>query len=134
VRDKSSGEEEALFIYHCSGQETQLWYKSYPKATQYRIHTHTKEVETVAKNPAPLLDITSLVCPMTFVRTKLAVERLQPGQVLEVRMNFGEPTRNVPASLREHGYLVSEVQPENPEIPAGVHRLQVSKPMINSAR
>ncbi|MFV3074753.1 sulfurtransferase TusA family protein [Niveispirillum fermenti] len=78
--------------------------------------------------PDQFLDITALVCPMTFVRTKLVVERLLPGQGLEVRMNFGEPSRNVPASLREHGYLVGDLQPENPEIPDGIQRLKVRKP------
>lgn len=78
--------------------------------------------------PDQFLDITALVCPMTFVRTKLAVERLKSGQALEVRMNFGEPSRNVPASLREHGYQVGELQPENPGDPDGVQRLLVRKP------
>lgn len=79
------------------------------------------------KSDHHFLDITGLVCPMTFVRTKLAVERLQAGEVLEVRMNFGEPLQNVPASLREHGYHVSDVQPENPDIPQGPYRLLVNK-------
>ncbi|MBP7338195.1 MAG: sulfurtransferase TusA family protein [Niveispirillum sp.] len=74
------------------------------------------------------LDITALVCPMTFVRTKLAVERLDSGQTLEVRMNFGEPSRNVPASLREHGYEVVGPQPESTESPEGVQRLFIKKP------
>lgn len=78
--------------------------------------------------PDQFLDITALICPMTFVRTKLAVERLQSGQVLEVRMNSGEPSRNVPASLREHGYQVGELQPENPDNPDGVQRLLVRRP------
>ncbi|MFY8094890.1 MAG: sulfurtransferase TusA family protein [Niveispirillum sp.] len=82
----------------------------------------------VTKTPDQFLDITALVCPMTFVRTKLATERLQPGQTLEVRMNFGEPSRNVPASLREHGYVVAGPQPENPASPEGVQRLLVKKP------
>jgi len=73
------------------------------------------------------LDITALVCPMTFVRTKLAVEKLKGDQVLEVRLNFGEPLRNVPASLREHGYEVSQVQPENPDVTNGPYRLLVKK-------
>jgi TusA-related sulfurtransferase len=80
------------------------------------------------KNTADhFLDITGLVCPMTFVRTKLAVEKLTKGQVLEVRLNFGEPLQNVPASLREHGYEVSQVQPENPAVTAGPHRIFVKK-------
>ncbi|SNS62427.1 MULTISPECIES: sulfurtransferase TusA family protein [unclassified Azospirillum] len=73
------------------------------------------------------LDITSLVCPMTFVRTKLAVEKLPKGQVLEVRLNFGEPLQNVPASLREHGYEVGEVQPENPGELTGPYRIFIRK-------
>lgn len=74
------------------------------------------------------LDITSLVCPMTFVRTKLAVERLHSGQTLDVRMNYGEPSRNVPASLREHGYIVANLHPEDRASPEGVQRLLVKKP------
>jgi len=73
------------------------------------------------------LDITPLVCPMTFVRTKLAVERLSPGQVLEVRLNAGEPLRNVPRSLTEHGHVVLDLMPEDPEVPGGVHRLRVKR-------
>lgn len=73
------------------------------------------------------LDITALVCPMTFVRAKLAVERLLPGQVLEIRMNSGEPARNVPSSLREHGYLVGELLAEDPVNPDGVQRILVKK-------
>ncbi|MQP66991.1 sulfurtransferase TusA family protein [Niveispirillum sp. SYP-B3756] len=73
------------------------------------------------------LDITGLVCPMTFVRTKLAAERLPQGQILEVRLNYGEPLQNVPASLREHGYEVSEVQPENPADLTGPHRIFIRR-------
>lgn len=73
------------------------------------------------------LDITGLVCPMTFVRTKLAAERLTQGQILEVRLNSGEPLQNVPASLREHGYEVSEVQPENPADLTAPHHIFIRK-------
>lgn len=77
------------------------------------------------------LDITGLVCPMTFVRTKLTVEKLIPGQVLEVRLNSGEPLQNVPASLREHGYEVSEVQPENPDDLTAPHRVFIRKKLAD---
>ena len=39
------------------------------------------------------LDITSEVCPMTFVRTRLALDRMRPGQVLLVRLRGEEPLR-----------------------------------------
>lgn len=52
------------------------------------------------------LDITSEVCPMTFVRTRLALDRMQPGQVLRVRLRGDEPLRNVPRTAREQGHEV----------------------------
>ena len=58
------------------------------------------------------LDITHLVCPMTFVRTKLAIERMSAGEVLEVRLNEGEPLVNVPRSVEEMGHQVVSLERE----------------------
>jgi tRNA 2-thiouridine synthesizing protein A len=52
------------------------------------------------------LDITSEVCPMTFVRTRLALDRMTPGQTLLVRLRGEEPLRNVPRTAREQGHDV----------------------------
>lgn len=52
------------------------------------------------------LDITRDICPMTFVRTRLALDRLAPGQTLLVLLSGDEPRRNVPRSTREHGHKV----------------------------
>jgi TusA-related sulfurtransferase len=52
------------------------------------------------------LDITRDVCPMTFVRTRLALDRMAPGQRLLVVLKGEEPRRNVPRSAREHGHAV----------------------------
>lgn len=59
------------------------------------------------------LDITQEVCPITFVRTKLALERAAPGETLEVRLRGAEPLENVPRSVREHGHAVVSLVPEN---------------------
>lgn len=37
------------------------------------------------------VDITDVVCPVTFVKAKVALEELDDGQILAVRMNNGEP-------------------------------------------
>ena len=58
------------------------------------------------------LDITEYVCPMTFVRTKLLIERMKSGETATVRLNAGEPLRNVPRSVREHGHEIISLQPE----------------------
>lgn len=52
------------------------------------------------------LDITRLRCPMTWVRTKLELERMAPGEALEVLCPPGEALDNVPRSAREAGHDV----------------------------
>lgn len=52
------------------------------------------------------IDITDVVCPITFVKTKVALEELEDGQVLSVKLNDGEPVQNVPRSLKEEGHQV----------------------------
>ncbi len=80
------------------------------------------------KNSADLfIDITTQVCPLTFVKTKLMVERMAVGQTLEVRLNAGEPLENVPRSLAELGHSILSLEREDAVGPTGVHRLRVRK-------
>ncbi len=65
------------------------------------------------------LDITRETCPMTFVRVRLALDRLKPGNVLEVFLSGEEPRRNVPRTAAEQGHSVL-LQAEDE---AGVTRL-----------
>ena len=53
------------------------------------------------------LDITALTCPMTWVRTKLELETLAPGEALEVRCPEGEALENVPRSAADAGHDVA---------------------------
>ena len=52
------------------------------------------------------LDVSSLRCPMTWVQTKLELERLQSGETLEVILPPGEAVLSVPRSAREAGHAV----------------------------
>jgi TusA-related sulfurtransferase len=56
---------------------------------------------------AHTLDVTGLRCPMTWVRTKVVLERLEAGQTLDVRCAPGEALENVPRSAREAGHEVT---------------------------
>ncbi len=56
--------------------------------------------------PDARIDITREVCPMTFVRTKVALERLPVGGILEVRLSGEEPLKSVPESARDAGHTV----------------------------
>ena len=50
------------------------------------------------------VDVTDVKCPTTFVKAKVALEELDDGQILAVRLNDGEPVQNVPRSLKEEGH------------------------------
>ena len=52
------------------------------------------------------LDLTGVPCPMNWVRTRLALERLEPGEQLDVTLDAGEPLDSVPRSAREDGHEV----------------------------
>ena len=55
------------------------------------------------------LDITGEVCPMTFVRTRLMLDRMQCGQTLRIRLRGAEPLESVPRSAIALGHgLVSQ--------------------------
>jgi TusA-related sulfurtransferase len=56
------------------------------------------------------IDITSEVCPMTFVRTKLRLERMRPGEILNVRLRGDEPLRNVPKAASEEGHTILGIE------------------------
>lgn len=58
-----------------------------------------------------VLDITGDVCPLTFVKTKLLLERMATGDVARVRLKGAEPLVNVPRSVREHGHEVLSLAP-----------------------
>lgn len=69
------------------------------------------------------IDITQDVCPMTFVRTRLALDRMAPGQVLLVRLKGEEPLRNVPRTAAEQGHEVLSLEQEG----AGVSVLRLRR-------
>jgi TusA-related sulfurtransferase len=55
--------------------------------------------------PEPIrLDLRGTPCPINFVRTKLKLSQMSPGQILEVWLDGGEPIEQVPQSLAIAGY------------------------------
>ena len=69
------------------------------------------------------VDITDKVCPLTFVTAKVAMEELEIGEILAVRMNDGEPVQNVPRSFKEDGQQILKLN-ENDD---GTYTLYVKK-------
>ena len=69
------------------------------------------------------VDITYVVCPVTFVKAKVALEELDEGQILSIRMNDGEPVQNVPRSIKEEGHQILKLD-DNED---GTYTLYVKK-------
>ncbi|TDA68806.1 MAG: sulfurtransferase TusA family protein [Clostridia bacterium] len=57
-----------------------------------------------------VLDIRQDTCPITFVKTKLKLEQMQAGEVLEVLLTGGEPLQNVPRSVKAEGHRIFKVE------------------------
>ena len=58
------------------------------------------------------IDITKEICPMTFVKTKLKLETMSVGEVLEVTLREGEPLINVPKSVEQDGHKILDLRQE----------------------
>ncbi len=83
--------------------------------------------ETLSENPNKIdyfLDITADVCPMTFVKTKLLIERMSKGQIAEIRLPTGEPLENVPRAVEEHGHTLLALDPDPGDSDIYVMRLR----------
>jgi len=52
------------------------------------------------------LDIRAFACPLTWVKTRIALDRLAPGDRLEVLLADGEPLESVPRSAELEGHRV----------------------------
>lgn len=63
---------------------------------------------------------------MTFVKTKLMMEKIPSGEILEVRLKGKEPLTNVPRSTREHNHTILSLEPEDEaQDEFGIHRLKI---------
>ena len=59
------------------------------------------------------IDLRGVMCPINFVKTKLRLEALDAGQVLEITLDSGEPIQNVPKSIKDEGHKIVEVTKED---------------------
>ncbi|MDR2768297.1 MAG: sulfurtransferase TusA family protein [Treponema sp.] len=75
------------------------------------------------QTPAARLDITKEHCPMTFVKTKIALDALAPGGVLELLALKGEPLDNIPRSAKAEGHTVLAIE----QVEGDVHKVIIRK-------
>ena len=67
------------------------------------------------KNSIKEIDLLDEICPMTFVKTKLAIEKIKAGERIKVIYNSQEAKTNVPKSLNELNHKIITIKDINKE-------------------
>jgi TusA-related sulfurtransferase len=75
--------------------------------------------------PDAQLDLRGTPCPINFVRTKLRLEKMEPGSLLEVWLDPGEPMEQVPDSLKMEGYAIEQIEEQ-----ADFFSLKIRRPAL----
>ena len=75
------------------------------------------------------MDLRGTPCPINFVRTKLQLEQMAPGSLLEVWLDPGEPIEQVPDSLAMEGYGIEQIEDRT-----GFFALRVRRPLPRSTQ
>jgi sulfite reductase (ferredoxin) len=74
--------------------------------------------------PARTLDLRGVGCPLNYVKTRVALDAVEPGECVEVWLDHGEPEENVPRSCEEDGFPVLVLE----ESAGGYVRVVVARP------
>ena len=69
------------------------------------------------------LDLKDIPCPLNFVKTKLKLEVLNAGQVLEIIIDDGEPIQNIPRAIKEEGHKILHIE----KLPNKSYKLLIEK-------
>ncbi|MDP3296823.1 MAG: sulfurtransferase TusA family protein [Thermodesulfovibrionia bacterium] len=59
------------------------------------------------------LNIKGVVCPYTLVKSKLAMEELKVGQILEILLDYPEAADSIPKAMLNYGHTVLKVEKIN---------------------
>lgn len=59
------------------------------------------------------LDLRGEVCPYTFVKSKLTIEQMAPGEEVLVIVDYEPSSRNIPKSMKIIGEEVVSVTPKD---------------------
>lgn len=91
-------------------EEITMLYASLDESHQFHKQEHASDVQS---EPDLEADLRGVSCPMNFVKTKMALSHIEPGQILKVLLDDGEPVENVPRSAAAEGHEVVGKQQHN---------------------
>ena len=59
------------------------------------------------------MDLRGICCPTNFVKAKLLMETVDPGEMVEFLLDDGEPVKNVPRALKDEGHKLISLKETN---------------------
>lgn len=95
------------------------------KTLRMRVGGDDSKRKTSGKKPdggKQSIDLLGVKCPFNYVKTKIKLETMAPGSILEVLLDAGEPSENVPRSIKNDGHQVISLTEEN-----GHYKLTIAK-------
>ena len=81
-----------------------------------------KEKTTGSANTLTSIDLLGVKCPFNYVKTKIKLETMASGSILEVLLDDGEPSENVPKSIKNDGHKIISLIEEQ-----GHYKLTIEK-------
>ena len=95
LKNRSENEEESVSSVKSVGQKSR---------SENEQKSSAGEPEAVS--PDVKKDFRGVMCPMNFVKTKIALTPMQSGQILEILLDDGAPIENVPGSVKNEGHTI----------------------------
>ncbi len=126
--DYQVGEKDSLA--HCGDRVTELvarvevLFKSLDANLRFTAPPCAQQTPDSQDAKETLIDLRGVTCPLNFVKAKLALEKIDIGQVLEVWLDDGEPVRNVPASFEDQGQAIVKIKTNNDYVTLRVRRVK----------
>lgn len=100
---RSRSEEADLLVQECKKAKNKM---QADKSLRIRVGSNGDQGEKKSREAAQKIDLLGVKCPFNYVKTKLKLETMQPGQNLEVLLDAGEPIKNVPRSVQNDGHKI----------------------------
>ena len=113
-------EREEIFLY--AEKFTRHVEELYQKMDSSFNFPQYEKKEKKGEEKIHLLDLKGTPCPLNYVKAKLVLENLSPGETLEILLDEGEPINNVPRSLEGDGYKILSIEKLD-----GIYRVLVKK-------
>lgn len=95
LKNRSENEEESVSSVKSVGQKS---------TSENEQKSSAGEPEAIS--PDVKKDFRGVMCPMNFVKTKIALTPMQSGQILEILLDDGAPIENVPGSVKNEGHTI----------------------------